>query len=115
MEENLKIPLSDDKFIYGTFRGPLTNPLIIFAHGFTGDKDEHIFFNGSRFFEKNNISSFRFNFYGEQEDSRQLNECDISNHISDLETVIEYFKNKTPQIFVVAHSFGGLITLLSRK
>jgi esterase/lipase len=115
MEEDLKIPLNDGEFVYGTLRGPLSNPLIIFAHGFTGGKDEHIFFNGARFFGKNNISSFRFNFYGEQEDSRQLNDCDIANHISDLETVISYFKKKCSEIIVVGHSFGGLITLLSKK
>ena len=115
MEENLRIPLSDGKFVYGTLRGPLNNPLIIFVHGFIGDKDEHILFNGARFFAENNISSFRFNLYGEQEDSRQLNECDISNHISDLERVISYFRKDCSEIIVVGHSFGGLITLLSRK
>src|ERR1035437_75881 len=113
MEEDLKIPLSDGKFAYGTLRGKPNGTLIIFAHGFTGDKDHHIFFNGARFFERNGISSFRFNFYGEGEGARQLNDCTLSNHVSDLDAVVSYFRNKFKNIIVVGHSFGGIIILSS--
>ena len=115
MEEDIKIPLGDGKFVYGTLRGPLSNPLIIFTHGFVGNKDQHIFFNGARFFQKHNISSFRFNFYSQEDNARQLNECSISTHVSDLETVVSYFREKSAKIYVVGHSFGGLMTLVSKK
>ncbi len=115
MDKNLKIPVGNGKFVYGTLRGLLDNPLTIFAHGFIGDKDQHIFFNGSKFFLKHNISSYRFNFYGQEDNARQLNECSISTHVSDLETVVSYFKDKSPKVNIVGHSFGGLITLLSKK
>ena len=115
MEEEIKIPLGDNKFAYGTLRGKLDQPLIIFAHGFTGDKNHHIFFNGARFFEKHGISSFRFNFYGEEDDSRQLNNCSISNHVSDLDTIVSHFRDKAKSIIVVGHSFSGIIILSSKK
>ena len=115
MEEDLKIPLEDGKFIYGTLRGKQNDTLIIFAHGFTGNKDHHIFFNGARFFERHGISSFRFNFYGEGEGARQLNNCTLSNHVSDLDAVVSYFRNKFKNIIVVGHSFSGIIILSSTK
>lgn len=115
MEENIKIPLADGHVIHGVLRGKLEAPLIIFVHGFTGYKDEHMFFNGARFFEKHGISTFRFNLYGEDKDERKLNDCTLSLHAEDLDTVIDYFKDKVPSITVVGHSFGGVVVLLSKK
>jgi uncharacterized protein len=115
MEEDLKIPLSDGKFVYGTLRGKLNETLIIFVHGFIEDKNHHIFFNGARFFEQNGISTFRFNFYGEGEGARQLNDCSISNHVSDLDAIVSYFREKAKNIIVVSHSFGGIVVLSSQK
>lgn len=116
MEEDIKIPLGNNKFAYGILQGSLKSPLIIFVHGFTGYKDEHIFFNGARFFSKNNISSYRFNLYGEEADARKLNNTSLSLNSSDLDSVVSYFKNKgIKEIIVVGHSYGALVILLSNK
>lgn len=116
METQIKIPTTNKRFIYGTLRGPLNKPLLIFVHGFTGFKEEHIFFNGSRFFDKHNVSTFRFNLYHYEKDARKMEECTLSLHGKDLDVVIEYFRKKgVKKIFVVGHSFGGLTVLLSQK
>ena len=116
MEEEIKIPLNNKKYIYGILRGALENPLVIFVHGFTGHKNEHQFFNGARFFEKNGFSTFRFDLYSWKDDARKLEECTLSLHGQDLDTVVDYFKNKgVKKIFVVGHSFGGVTVLLSKK
>ena len=52
MEEEIKIPLEDKKYLYGILRGHLNKPLVVFVHGFTGYKNEHQFFNAARFFER---------------------------------------------------------------
>ena len=115
MEEELKIPIGAKKYIYGTLRGSLANPLIIFVHGFTGHKDDHLFFNGARFFEKHGFSTFRFNLYHWTKDSRKLEDCTLSLHGKDLDTVVKYFRNKgVNKILVIGHSFGGLTILLSK-
>lgn len=115
MEEELKIKTRNGKIIHGILRGSLASPLIIFVHGFTGHKNEHQFFNGARFFEKNGFSSFRFDLYSWKEDARKLEECTLSLHGQDLDTVIKYFRNKgVKKIFVVGHSFGGITILLSK-
>lgn len=116
MEQQLKIPTADKKFIYGISRGSLDKPLVIFVHGFTGDRNEHQFFNGARFFERQGFSSFRFNLYHWKKDARKLEECTLSLHGKDLDTVIEHFRKEgLRKIFVVGHSFGGVSILLSKR
>ena len=115
MEESLKIPLGAGKFAYGTFAGRKDRPLIIFVHGFTGYKDEHMFFNGASFFVKHEISSFRFNLYGEEKDARKFNDCALSIHAKDLDSVVSYFGNKSPKIIVIGHSFGGAVVVFSKN
>lgn len=116
MEKEIKIPIGSKKYIYGTLRGSLKNPLVIFVHGFTGYRNEHQFFNGARFFEKKGYSSFRFNLYDWKKDTRKLEECTLSLHGEDLDTVVDYFRsNSVKKIFVVGHSFGGVSVLLSKK
>lgn len=115
MEQQIKISLANKKYIYGTLRDSLKQPMVIFVHGFTGHKDEHIFFNGARNLEEQGFSSFRFNLYHWEKDSRKLEECTLSLHGEDLDTVVKYFRKKgVKRIFVVGHSFGGLTVLLSK-
>lgn len=47
MEKELKIKTPDKKLIYGSFvsAGKKSDKLVIFVHGFTGHKNEHIFFS----------------------------------------------------------------------
>lgn len=116
MEKQIKISLVNKKFIYGVLRGSLDKPLVIFVHGFTGDRNEHQFFNGARFLEKHGFSSFRFNLYDWRKDARKLEECTLSLHGQDLDIVIEHFRKEgVKKIFVIGHSFGGLTILLSKK
>ena len=116
MEKEIKISISKTKYIYGRLRGPLTKPLIIFVHGLTGHMDEHIFYNGARYFEKHNFSSFRFNLYQNDKDARKLDQCNLKTHVHDLNLVVKYFLEKeVKKIFVVGHSYGGPTILLSNN
>lgn len=116
METQLKIPIPGKKYVYGTLQGSLKKPLIIFVHGFTGYKDEHVFFNGARFFEEKGFSSFRFNLYDWRKDARKLEECTLSLHGEDLDRVVSYLRQRgTKQLFTIGHSFGGLTVLLSKQ
>lgn len=116
MESNLKVPTPDGKVIYGRLRGPLNQILVVFVHGLGGRMDQHIYYNGARFLEKHHISSFRFNLYSWEDNARNLSDCTIKTHSSDLDTVIDYFRKQgVKKIFVVGHSFGGSTILLSKN
>jgi esterase/lipase len=109
METDIKIKTPDKKLIYGTLCNAekKSDTLVIFVHGFTGHQNEHIFFNGARFFFENGFDSFRFNLYSGGKNSRNFREVTISKHGEDISTIVKYFCKKYKNIFVVGHSYGG--------
>jgi len=114
MEKILKIKLIDKhktEGVLNTKKG--NNSLIIFVHGLTGNRNEHIFFNAAKFFPEKKFDTFRFDLYSWPKDCRNLTECTIDTHATDLTTVINYFKNKYSKIFLVGHSLGGPSILFS--
>jgi hypothetical protein len=114
MEDIIKISLSNHKFIYGVLRKTeCTEHLVIFVHGLTGHKNEHIFFNGCKYFSLNGYDSFRFDLYSHLHDVRHFNETTLKIHSNDLSDIIKYFHPKYAKIFLVGHSLGCPIILLS--
>lgn len=112
----MRIRLSKDVSIYGKFSGSLKKPLFIVIHGLLGNMDEEFYGSAVQWFGKRGFSTFRFNLYGPQRGARQLTDCTLKVHSSDLDKVVGYFKKKgVKKIFVAGHSFGGLTILLSRK
>jgi len=114
MERDINIKTKDKHLIYGTLRGSLKKPLIVFVHGLTGMKDEHMFYNGARYFEEEGFSTYRFNLYHWDKGGRTFTDAPLSTQASDLDRVIQYFRKKgAKQVFVVGHSFGGPVITAS--
>lgn len=115
MEKKIVIDTSDNHKIYGTLNKPenATDQLVIFIHGFTGNSNEHIFFNGAKELNKKKIASFRFDLYSWEEAARHMPDCGIQTHVDDLRTVFDYFKDKYARIYLVGHSLGGIVVLES--
>ena len=110
MQKEIIIKTHDDKDIYGSLvkSQKKSNKLIIFVHGFTGTKDEHIFFNGAEFFSSKGFDTYRFNLYaGEGKNIRHFHDTKISLHGKDITTVSEYFRKDYNKIYIVGHSYGG--------
>jgi len=115
MEKEIKIKTQDKHIIYGVLNelGNKSDKLIIFVHGLTGYKNEHIYYNAVKFFNNKGFSVFRFDLYSDQNKARLLSQCTIKIHVSDLNQVVDYFRKKFEKIFVVGHSMGGATILLS--
>lgn len=109
LEKDLKIKTKDGHYVYGTISSPkkVSSKLVIFCHGFTGHKDEHIHFNGAKFMNENGYNSFRFSFYYPEKGARHFEETKISQHGDDITDVLTYFKDKYEKIYLVGHSYGG--------
>jgi len=116
MEQAVKIKIPrTKKYIHGTWRGNKSWPVVDFVHGLSGHRDEHIFFNGGRFFAKHKIATFRFNQYDWHKNARNLQDCTLKTQAADLDTVVGYLrKNGAKKIFVVGHSYGGPTILFSK-
>lgn len=109
MQKNITLKSKDKKAnIYGVLdQRTKTNKIIIFVHGLTGHKNEHQFYNATKFFNKKNFATFRFDLYSGEKGGRRLEDCSIETHSHDLEQVIKYFNKKFKKIFLVGHSLGG--------
>ena len=116
MEKKIKIRLSKKFSLYGKFSGSFNKPLFVVVHGLPGNMDEEFYHSAVRWFGKRGFSTFRFNLYGHQKDARQLMDCTLKIHASDLDTVVSYFRKRgVKKVFVTGHSFGGPTILSSRN
>jgi pimeloyl-ACP methyl ester carboxylesterase len=109
MKKENSILTADGHKIYGTqtFAEVASGKLVIFVHGFTGHKDEHIFFNGAKFFNQHGYDAFRFDLYSGEEGARHFRDTSISLHGKDITAVLEHFKPSYEKIYLVGHSYGG--------
>ena len=117
MQKDLKIKTKDNYYIYGTLNTPNKIPtkLVIFVHGFTSHRNEHILFNGSKFLVNKGFDTFRFDLYGGEKGARNMVDCTISINGEDINTVVNYFSKKYKNIYVVGHSYGGTALLFVKQ
>ena len=115
MEKRLKIKVSEKNYIYGKLSGSSRQPIFIIVHGLPGSMEEDFYLDATRWFAKQGYSTFRFNLYGAEKDSRQLVESTLETHASDIDAIVRYFrKKKFQKIFIAGHSYGGPSILLSK-
>ena len=116
MEKQISIKTPDGHIIYGILDSPeeKSDKLVIFVHGFTGNCNEHIFFNGAKYLRKQSIASFRFDLYSWQKKARAFPDCTTETHVLDLRTVYNYLHNEYSQIYLIGHSWGGIVVLESK-
>lgn len=109
MEQVTKIKTNDGHIIYGTLTTApaASRKLIIFVHGLTGHRNQHIFYNAARFFPRRGLATFRFDLYSENPRGRKLRECTVKTHAEDLNLVVRHFADKFDKLFLVGHSLGG--------
>ena len=116
MEKEIKIKTPDGHHIYGRMTGSSRLPLFIIVHGLPGSMDEDLYVSAARWFAKRGYATFRFNFYGAENDARQLMESTLESHASDIDIIVQYFRTKKfKKIFLAGHSYGGPSILLSKE
>ena len=115
MEKELQIKTEDKKVIYGTLSAAKVSnqKVVVFTHGFLGNRNEHIFFNGAKYFTEKGYDTFRFDLFSGAKDGRHFRDTKISVHGEDLNTVIRHFKKIYKKIYVVGHSYGGTTLLFA--
>lgn len=115
MEQKITITTPDGKIIHGTLAGAShSKKLIIFVHGLTDHQNNHLYYNGRKFFSRNGISTFSFDLYSWEKDARKFKDCTLRTHAQDVHTILQYFKEQFSQIYLVGHSLGCPTILLSQ-
>jgi dienelactone hydrolase len=116
MEKSYSIQLDKTHKAYGKFAGSKTKPLVIVVHGLPCTINEGIYERACEYFQQAGYSTYRFGLYDWHKDARQLIDCTLAIHATDLDTVVAHFRRKGyKKIFVAGHSFGGPTILLSKK
>lgn len=114
MIKHLELTRNNGKIL----RGYLTDHgkskiIVIMFHGFTGNKTEHAghFRNFSRVLLKNEISSIRFDFYGNGESDGEFKDFTFDTLIDDSEQIIKYVKTNfnDKNIVLLGYSMGGAV------
>lgn len=115
MQEDITIKLDSKTNAHGTLLKPKDsiNELIIFIHGFLSDQEHHLFYNAAHYFYQRGYSTFRYNLYGYQNDSRKANSTSFKTLAQDLLKIIAKFKGQYPKITLVSHSLGAFIALFA--
>lgn len=104
MTTELSIPF-ESSFISGTLHSPLkSDTLVIICHGYTDNKDTPGIIKMAETISIQ-FAVFRFTF------------TDFIPHLptqsKNIQTILNFFKNKYKKIVIVGHSLGGLSVLLS--
>lgn len=115
MERALNYKTQDGHTIYGVLNTgkKASKSLIVFVHGLTGHKNEHIFYNAAHFFPAKGFDTYRFDLYNGDKGGRTLSDCTVQTHAADLSTVLAQLRKKYRNIHVVGHSLGGPTIVLA--
>lgn len=115
MEREVVLKTKDGHNIYGMLTLPrrATRRLVVFVHGLTGHKNEHLFYNGARFFARRGVASFRFDLYSGEKGGRSLMNCTCLTHAGDIDAVVKRFQKRFSKIYLVGHSLGGPSVLMA--
>lgn len=114
MEQEIKIKAKDKAVIYGILKEAKdSDKLVIMVHGLTDHQNNHLFFNGRKFFSDKGYSVFTFDLYSWEKDGRKFKDCTLKTHAKDLNAVLEHFKEKFSKVYLVGHSLGCPVILLS--
>lgn len=86
--------------------------LIVLCHGFGGCKDDFGIKQLALSLHNYGFSTFIFDFTG-QGKSEGEKDFNLAQQVSDLELIIDHFKDKYSSIVVIGGSMGGLVTTLN--
>jgi hypothetical protein len=111
-EELLRLAGPDGHGVYGVHRKTGSKKLVVHIHGLTHHAGSYLEVMSGEFFTENGFDHYRMSLYGRERDSRKLDASTLTTHVRDIGAVLEHFRGEYGQIYITAHSLGGLATLI---
>ena len=91
-----------------------TKPMIILCHGFSTGKDGRTYVRLEEILNAQEISTFRFDFFGHGESEGKFEEITTSEAVDDVLNAIEFIKRSGyERIGLVGSSFGGIASVFA--
>lgn len=117
MEEKLYFNNSKGNKLCGILSNPnlsISTPIIILCHGFSTTKNAHTSIKLQEIINQNNVSTFRFDFFGHGESEGKFEDITISEAVDDTLNAIKLMKKLGyTKIGLFGSSFGGITALMT--
>ena len=117
MKEKVYFTDSEGVKLCGILSNPTSDnykPVVILCHGFTTSKDNHTNTQLESILNENDISTFRFDFFGHGESEGDFSKITISEGTDDILQAIKYLKALGySKIGLVGSSFGGICSIMA--
>jgi hypothetical protein len=111
-ETLMSIDGQDGNLIWGRLCTVGSRRLIVHVHGMTHSINHLLEVTASEFFPANGYDHYRIGLYGMLPQSRRLNTATLAAHTKDIQSALDHFRDQYDEIFIAAHSLGGLATLI---
>jgi hypothetical protein len=111
-ETLMSIDGQDGNLIWGRLCSVNSRRLIVHVHGLTHTINHLLEVTASEFFPDNGYDHYRIGLYDMLTQSRRLNTATLAAHTKDIQSALDHFRDQYAEIFIAAHSFGGLATLI---
>ncbi len=112
----IDLPDTDELKIKTILRGSLDQPLVILIHGRPGSGNDLLEFLGARYLGEQGYATLRLFLYDEAPNTRNMFDCTLDTHVTDLDTVIRYVRGQgAKQVFATGHSYGGPTILKAKE
>ncbi|KAL0558510.1 hypothetical protein IC582_003084 [Cucumis melo] len=87
--------------------------IVIICHGYMSSKDDEVLLNLATSFDKEGISSFRFDFSGNGESDGSFQLGNYESEADDLHAIVQYFNGASRSVCtIIGHSKGGDVVLV---
>lgn len=114
MEEKIFFKNSRGENLCGLLSAVSKDKMVILCHGHSSGKRNTSFEALVPILNNRNISTFRFDFYGNKESDGKFEESNLSESIDDTLQAIKLVKNKGfKKIILLGSSFGGLSSIIT--
>lgn len=91
-----------------------TASIVIMCHGLNSGKDSATNLTLEKIFLKNNIATFRFDFFAHGESEGKIEDRSVGRFVDDILKIIDYLKSKDyKNIGIYGVSFGGVATVIA--
>ncbi len=112
--ENLLAGILHTNFLGKNFNKKDDNSIVISAHGFGADKNYWILKELSKYLDKKEIASMRFDFTGAGDSKGDIKDSNVEQMVDDLNAAVEHAKQRGyKKISVVAHSLGAMAAVIA--
>ena len=117
MEREITFENNKGNKLYGILSNPNSNnncPIIIMCHGLNSNKNSSTILELEKIFSKNNIASFRFDFFAHGNSEGDVDDRSVEEFVDNILNAIDFLKKDGyKNIGIFGISFGGVASVIA--